>query len=222
MRIAQNYVLAMIVGAAAAGFAFLGQAATSQDSQTTSSNSVSQADAVFAGGCFWCVEADFYKVDGVLQTISGYTGGDLANPSYEQVSHTDTGHLEAVRVIYDPEIVSYEELVDYFWRHIDPLNPNGQFCDIGPSYRTAIFVETPEERAIAEASKTALDEGGTLAGPIVTRIIDQETFWPAEGYHQNYYIENSRRYNFYRERCGRDARIEAVWQNTPAIDIATH
>lgn len=220
MRIPQNFAVAIAAGVAAAAITIFTQAGADQRHEEPLV--VSQADAVFAGGCFWCTEADFDKVEGVLETISGYTGGHVANPSYDDVTGGRSGHYEAVRVIYDPAVVSYDELVEYYWRTVDPTNPNGQFCDIGPSYRTAIFVETPEERASAEASRDALMVGGTLPAPIVTQIIDQETFWPAEDYHQNYYRENRQRYEFYRARCGRDQRIEDVWANTPALEHADH
>ena len=218
MRVSQNFLIATAVGLAAAGFAFFAQAGTNETSLTSGAETPSQADAVFAGGCFWCTEADFDKVDGVLETISGYTGGHVNNPSYSDVTRGTSGHYEAVRVIYDPGVVSYDDLVGYYWRTVDPLDANGQFCDRGSSYRTAIFVETPEEREVAEASKAALDEGGTLASPIVTEIIEQDTFWPAEDYHQNYYRNNRRQYDFYRFRCGRDQRIDQVWADTPPLE----
>lgn len=208
MRFSQTILVASLVGLAAACFAFWKQA---------SANAVqlkpTQADAVFAGGCFWCVEADFEKVPGVFEAISGYTGGHVNNPSYKQVSKENTGHYEAVRVIYDPAVVTYKELVEYFWRHVDPTDVGGQFCDRGDSYRTAIFVETDEERMIAEASKAAIDDAGVLPGPIVTPVITQTIFWPAEDYHQNYYKTHSIRYSGYRFNCGRDARIRKVWAN---------
>jgi peptide-methionine (S)-S-oxide reductase len=171
--------------------------------------------AVFAGGCFWCVESDFDKVEGVLDVQSGYTGGTLANPTYREVSNENTGHYEAVRVTYDPARVSYAQLVDYFFRHVDPTDAEGQFCDRGDSYRTAIFVGTPEERAAAEAAKAALDAGGGLPGPIVTPVLEAAEFWPAEGYHQDYAKKNPVRYGFYRRSCGRDARVAEVWAGVP-------
>ena len=176
-----------------------------------SSANTELAEAYFAGGCFWCVEADFDKVDGVTETISGYTGGTLSNPSYKQVTYEDTGHYEAVKVVYDPSLVSYPELVDYFWRHIDPTDAGGQFCDRGASYRTAIFAADAEQRSAAEQSRDAIEQSGVLPGPIVTPILDAGDFWPAEGYHQDYYLKNRLRYNFYRQSCGRDARVNAVW-----------
>ncbi len=213
MRLFSN---AMTMGAAALAAAVAAAVvvtgATADDQGVRSAPAATAtAEAVFAGGCFWCVEADFDKVDGVIETISGYTGGALENPTYEQVSYEETGHYEAVKVVYDPGAVTYEELVDYFWRHVDPTDAGGQFCDRGSSYLTAIFVSDEDERAIAEASKAEIDATGLLPGPIVTPILDASTFWPAEGYHQDYYQRNSLRYRYYRLACGRDARIEAVW-----------
>jgi peptide-methionine (S)-S-oxide reductase len=167
--------------------------------------------AIFAGGCFWCVETDFDKVEGVTDTQSGYTGGWLTSPSYRDVVKEDTGHYEAVKVTYDPARVSYETLVDHFFRHVDPTDAGGQFCDRGDSYRTAIFVADPAQKATAEAVKTRLDRTATLPGPIVTPILDAQTFWPAEAYHQNYAYKNPVSYRFYRFNCGRDARVKAVW-----------
>lgn len=212
-----NMVLAVLVGMTAAGLAFWKQAGADEERLVTPAAQVQQADAIFAGGCFWCVEADFDKVDGVLETISGYTGGTLDNPTYEQVSHTETGHYEAVRVIYDANVVSYEELVDYFWRHIDPTDPEGQFCDKGSSYRSAIFVDTAGERELVEASKKELDQAGFLPGPVVTEVLDESTFWPAEKYHQNYYEKKPLKYKFYRTACGRDGRVKEVWEDAPSV-----
>jgi len=174
------------------------------------------AEAVFAGGCFWCVESDFDKIDGVLETISGYTGGALPNPTYRQVAKENTGHYEAVKVTYDPNRVSYAELVEYFWRHVDPTDDGGQFCDRGSSYRTAIFAGSEEERSVAETSKMAIDDAGTLLTPIVTPILDASEFWQAEDYHQDYYLKNPARYQIYRTGCGRDARVRQVWSREQA------
>lgn len=169
------------------------------------------ATAIFAGGCFWCVEADFDKVDGVLATTSGYTGGTSENPTYKQVTYGDTGHYEAVRVTYDPDIVDYRTLVDYFFRHVDPTDDGGQFCDRGHSYKTAIFVDGAEERAAAEASKAEAE--AALGTDVVTPILDATAFYDAEGYHQDYYQKNRLRYEYYRWGCGRDARIDEVWES---------
>jgi peptide-methionine (S)-S-oxide reductase len=165
--------------------------------------------AVVAGGCFWCVEADFDKVEGVVETLSGYTGGHVDNPTYEQVVTGTTGHYEAVRITFDADIISYRELIDIFWRTVDPTDPGGQFCDRGDSYRTAIFVADEAEREAAEASREAAE--AALGEAIVTPVLDAATFWPAEDYHQDYYRTNPVRYAFYRAACGRDARIRSLW-----------
>lgn len=179
--------------------------------QTAEVRSEVLSEAIFAGGCFWCVEADFDKVDGVLETISGYIGGTVDNPTYKQVVRENTGHYEAVKVVYDPDVVSYSELVEYFWRHVDPTDAGGQFCDRGDSYRTAIFTMNDAQFATATASKEALETSDVLAAPVVTPIIEASSFWPAEEYHQNFYKKSRLRYNSYRRGCGRDARVEAVW-----------
>ena len=167
------------------------------------------AMAIFAGGCFWCTEADFEKVPGVISAVSGYTGGTLKNPTYEQVSGGGTGHYEAVRVTYDPARVSYEQLTDYFFRTVDPTDAGGQFCDRGDSYRTAIFVAGPEQRRIAEAEKAEAD--AALDRPVVTPVLPAARFYEAEEYHQDYYRKNDLKYRFYRTRCGRDARLQELW-----------
>ena len=168
------------------------------------------ATAVFAGGCFWCTESDFEKVPGVLAAESGYTGGRKANPTYEQVSDGGTGHTEAVRVTYDPARVNYAQLVEYFWRTIDPTVRNRQFCDVGSQYRSAIFWQTDEERAIAEKSRDALLASGRFK-EVHTEIEKASVFYPAEEYHQDYYKKNPLRYKFYRTQCGRDARLIHIW-----------
>lgn len=165
--------------------------------------------AIFAGGCFWCIEADFEKVPGVTAAVSGYTGGTTDNPTYEQVSNDTTGHYEAVRVTYDPARVSYEELADYFFRTVDPTDAGGQFCDRGSSYRTAIFVEGDAQRKIAEAEKA--EASAALGQAVVTPVLPAAEFHLAEEYHQDYYKKNSLKYRFYRSRCGRDARLEELW-----------
>jgi len=169
------------------------------------------AVATFAGGCFWCVEEAFDKVKGVISTTSGYTGGHVPNPSYEQVTTGRTGHFEAVQVEYDPDVVTYEALLDAFWHNIDPLDAGGQFCDRGNQYRSAIFYHDAEQREIAERSKRELEESGALPGKIVTEIVAAGEFYPAEDYHQDYYRRNSLRYNFYKFTCGRPARLEELW-----------
>jgi peptide-methionine (S)-S-oxide reductase len=165
--------------------------------------------AIVAGGCFWCVESDFDKVPGVVETVSGYTGGTLDNPSYQQVSAQTTGHFEAVRITYDADQVSYRQLVDVLWRTIDPTDNGGQFCDRGPSYRTAVFAADADEATTAKASRA--EAQAALGQEIVTPILEAGTFWPAENYHQDYYHTNPVRYEFYRRACGRDARLRQLW-----------
>ncbi|NPU85390.1 MAG: peptide-methionine (R)-S-oxide reductase MsrB [Syntrophaceae bacterium] len=167
--------------------------------------------ATFAGGCFWCVESDFEKVPGVVRVVSGYTGGRTENPRYEDVSAGKTGHLEAVQVHYDPAKVSYRDLLDVFWRHIDPTDGGGQFVDRGGQYRSAIFYQDEEQRLQAEESKTALGRTGRFSKPIVTEILPAGRFWEAEDYHQDYYRKNPLRYRFYRNGSGRDQFLEKVW-----------
>ena len=169
------------------------------------------AVAVFAGGCFWCTESDFDKVPGVLSTTSGYIGGHVENPTYEDVSYGKSGHIEAVQVRYDPGRISYAQLLEVFWPTIDPITANAQFCDKGPQYRSAIFYGNPQEQALAEASKAALERSGKLPGPVVTEILAATTFYPAEEYHQDYHNKNPIRYAYYRNGCGRDARLEQLW-----------
>ena len=174
------------------------------------------ATAVFAGGCFWCVESDFDKVPGVLSTTSGYTGGRTQNPTYEQVSHTDTGHAESVKVEFDPSKVTYKQLVDHFWRTIDPTTKDRQFCDVGHSYRSALFPQNAEQLKAAQESKAEIEKTKPFKAAIVTEIEPDQKFWPAEEYHQDYYQKNSVRYNFYRYRCGRDERLKELWGDQAA------
>lgn len=173
-----------------------------------------RATAVFAGGCFWCVEQAFDPIEGVIDHTAGFAGGDVADPTYDEVVDGGTGHREAVRIEYDPEVVSYDELLDVFWRNVDPLDDGGQFCDRGHTYRTGIFVADDEQRETAEASKEALNDSGRFDEPVVTEIIDLDTFYPAqEDYHQDYFEERSLRYKFYVTSCGRYGRLEEVWGN---------
>ena len=167
------------------------------------------ASAVFAGGCFWCLEADFDKLPGVTATESGYTAGRTENPTYEQVSAGGTGHTEAVRVTYDPAKVSYQQLVDYFWRHIAPTVKDRQFCDVGTQYRSGIYWQNEAERKIAETSRDALLKSGKLK-QVLTEMAAASAFYPAEEYHQNYYAKNPIRYAYYRNGCGRDARVKQI------------
>ncbi|MCB9762723.1 MAG: peptide-methionine (S)-S-oxide reductase MsrA [Alphaproteobacteria bacterium] len=168
-----------------------------------------QAVAVFAGGCFWCMEKPFDKVPGVLSTTSGYTGGPEVAPTYQQVSYHQTGHYEAIRVVYDPSKVDYGHLLEVFWHNVDPTQADGQFCDRGLQYRTAIFTSDPEEKKSAEASKAAVAK--ELGQPVVTEILPAAPFWEAEDYHQDFYQKNPAHYTRYRTGCGRDARLEALW-----------
>jgi peptide-methionine (S)-S-oxide reductase len=165
--------------------------------------------AVFAGGCFWCMEGPFEKLAGVSEVVSGYAGGRTANPSYEQVTAGGTGHAEVVRVSYDPAKVSYATLLEIYWRNVDPFDGGGQFCDSGPSYRPEIFVGNDEERRLAEQSKAALEK--RFGKSIAVRITKATPFYAAEGYHQDYYLRNPLRYRYYRSGCGRDNRLEQVW-----------
>lgn len=167
--------------------------------------------AIFAGGCFWCMEPPFDKLDGVISTTSGYTGGDVENPSYEMVSSGRTGHAEAEKIVYDPAKVSYEKLLDVFWHNIDPTTPDRQFCDSGNQYRSEIFYLNDEQKKLAEASKAELEKTKPFSKPIVTKITRASEFYPAEEYHQDYYQKNPVRYKFYRYGCGRDARLEELW-----------
>jgi peptide-methionine (S)-S-oxide reductase len=173
-----------------------------------------QAAAVFAGGCFWCMEGPFDALDGVVSTTSGYAGGSVVDPGYEQVSEGTTGHVEAVRVVYDPKRVDYAKLLDVFWHNVDPLDADGQFCDRGPQYASAIFAGDPSERKLAEESKQKLAE--RFGRPIATEVRSATPFYAAENYHQDYYQKNPVRYRFYRSSCGRDARLEKVWGGAPA------
>ncbi len=167
--------------------------------------------ATFAGGCFWCVESDFEKVDGVVEVISGYTGGQKKNPTYEEVSAGGTGHVEAVQVLYDPKKISYEDLLEVFWRHVDPTDPDGQFVDRGQQYRTAIFYQDTEEKRLAEKSKRDLEASRRFDKPIATEILPLNGFYRAEDYHQDYYKTHAVRYKYYRWNSGRDQFLKKVW-----------
>lgn len=179
-----------------------------------------QKSAIFAGGCFWCVEADYDGVKGVISTTSGYIGGTAESANYKTVSNGGTGHYEAVRIVYDPAKVTYRKLVDIFWRTVDPTDAGGQFCDRGSSYKTGVFVANDKEREIAVASKKRAESA--LGRKIVTPILNATPFYKAEGYHQNYYKKNPIRYKIYRYGCGRDARIKSLWGNQAHQGIAKH
>ena len=172
------------------------------------------ATAVFAGGCFWCMEPPFDKLEGVIATTSGYTGGHTDKPTYKQVSSDTTGHYEAVEITYDPNKIDYATLLNVFWHNVDPLDAKGQFCDKGDSYRTAIFYNSEEQKEFALKSKKELVDSGYFNEDVVTAIEAAKTFYPAEAYHQNYYQKNPVRYKYYRFACGRDARLEELWKDS--------
>lgn len=171
--------------------------------------------ATFAGGCFWCMEPPFDRLDGVISTTSGYIGGHTPKPTYEQVSAGRTGHTEAVQVVYDPAKVSYERLLEVFWMNIDPTVRDQQFCDVGSQYRSGIFYHGEAQKRLAEASKAALMKSRPFKGDIVTEVTAASEFYPAEEYHQDYYLKNPVRYKFYRTNCGRDARLKQLWGKSP-------
>lgn len=181
-------------------------------SETKSDNSSAVTKAIFAGGCFWCMEPPFDKLDGVISTISGYTGGHTDNPTYKQVSKETTGHYEAIEVSYDPSKIDYTTLLNVFWRNVDPLDAHGQFCDKGSSYRTAIFYLDEEQKKLAEESKQQLNDSDRFKQEVVTEVLEASRFYPAEDYHQDYYQKNPLRYKYYRFSCGRDARLEELWK----------
>jgi peptide-methionine (S)-S-oxide reductase len=189
-----------------------GAGAQTGTAQPAAKNASAQTEvAIFAGGCFWCMEPPFDKLPGVKSTTSGYIGGRTLRPTYEQVSAGRTGHAEAVQVRYDPTRVSYQKLLDVFWRNIDPLAVDRQFCDVGDQYRSAIFTTGAEQQRLARESKRKLEESGRFRQPIATQIVAAPRFYPAEDYHQDYYRRNPIRYKFYRYNCGRDQRLEQLW-----------
>jgi peptide-methionine (S)-S-oxide reductase len=198
-----------------AAFAAAACSVAGAQTQPTGAAPAGLAKATFAGGCFWCVESDFDKVPGVVSTTSGYIGGRVANPTYEQVAAKGTGHAEAVEIVFDPKRVSYAQLVDYFWRTIDPTTKDRQFCDAGSPYRTAIFVHDAAQLAAANASRAALEKSKPFKEPIVTEVVMAGPFYAAEDYHQDYYQKNPLRYKYYRNGCGRDARITQLWGGLP-------
>ncbi len=181
--------------------------AFSEPDQATSTQTET---ALLAGGCYWCIEADFEKLEGVKEAISGFAGGHTENPTYKQVSAGGTGHIEVVEVIYDPKVVNYSQILDYFWKHIDPTRDDGQFCDNGPSYRPAIFY-TEDQKDLTIASKKNIEKTKPFSDPIKVELIEASTFYAAEDYHQDYYKKNPIRYRYYRHGCGRDKRVEQLW-----------
>lgn len=190
---------------------FILLAAPARAADTPANNAEKLATAIFAGGCFWCMEKDFEKLPGVVAVESGYTGGRTANPSYAQVSAGNTGHTEAVRVTYDPKLVSFAGLLEHFWQNIDPTVKDRQFCDIGSQYRSALYWQNENERQLAEKSRQVLLDSKRF--PVIhTELAPASTFWPAEEYHQDYYKKNPLRYAYYRTGCGRDARLAEVWK----------
>jgi len=201
----------MNLTAMALAFLILGMA---PEAQPEPQEAPELAKATFAGGCFWCMEPPFDKLDGVLSTTSGYTGGHLDNPSYEQVSSGRTGHTEAVEIVYDPAKVSYEKLLEVFWVNIDPTDAKGQFCDRGSQYRSGIFYNSEEQRQLAEASKQQIDASGRLPKTVVTEVTEATTFYRAEEYHQDYYRRQKIRYLLYRRGCRRDRVLEKLWGET--------
>ena len=204
------------------GFQTAGNRSTIKQENDKGSNEMNSnlKTATFAGGCFWCVEADFEKVEGVIEVISGYTGGQRANPTYQEVAAGTTEHAEAVQVIYDPQKVSYSQLLDVFWRHVDPTDPGGQFVDRGSQYRTGIFYHDEEQKRLAQESKAAMDKSGRFSRPIATEIMMLTTFYRAEAYHQDYYKKNGIRYKLYRSGSGRDTFLKKTWgdEKQSAVD----
>ena len=176
-----------------------------------SSTNTDQQTAIFAGGCFWCMEADFDKIAGVTETLSGYIGGHVKNPSYKQVSAGNTGHTEAVQLRFNPDKVSYKQLLDIFWRNIDPTTNDKQFCDRGSQYRAEIFYQNPQQKKWAEQSKAQINKSKSFNGPIVTPVTSSSAFYVAEDYHQNFHTKNPLRYKLYRYNCGRDKRLKQLW-----------
>jgi peptide-methionine (S)-S-oxide reductase len=181
--------------------------------EVTKTSGIHNETATFAGGCFWCMESPFDKLPGVISVTVGYTGGNVRNPTYEQVSAGGTGHAESVQIVYDPMRINYKKLLDVFWHNIDPTTKDRQFCDVGHQYRSAIFYHGDDQRRIAEESKAALDRKKPFQESIVTEITLAGEFYPAEEYHQHYYKKNPLRYKFYRAGCGRDQRLKELWKN---------
>ena len=212
MKILIMITIVILFGAIIAGFQHTTKQ-TSEKSTIMNDKNNTLKIATVAGGCFWCVESDFEKVDGVIKAVSGYTGGQMKNPTYKEVSAGGTGHVEAVQVFYNPTIITYKELLDVFWKHVDPTDPGGQFVDRGAQYRTAIFYHDDDQRRIALASKKELDESGRYSKPITTEIIVFSKFYEAEEYHQDYYKKSALRYKFYRYNSGRDQFLETVWKD---------
>jgi peptide methionine sulfoxide reductase msrA/msrB len=215
--------LIILIGVILLGFQKSNDKLSKQDEKSSLMKTESKdlKTATFAGGCFWCVESDFEKVSGVVEAISGYAGGQKPNPTYQEVSAGGTGHAEAVQVVYDPTKITYKELLDVFWRQVDPTDDGGQFVDRGSQYRTAIFYHDEEQKRIAEESKAQLEKSGRFSQPVVTEIVPLTEFYPAEDYHQDYYTKNPLRYKFYRYGSGRDQFLESTWSGEAAASSGT-
>jgi peptide-methionine (S)-S-oxide reductase len=218
MKIANRstILVAVIITVAVFAFSYRGMAANTDSQLSTAGTLPADTEtAVFGGGCFWCMEHPFDELTGVVDTTSGYIGGSSDNPSYRQLSAGNSGHVEVVRVTFDPQAISYDALLDVYWKNVDPLTDNAQFCDSGGQYRSAIFTKNEVQRVAANRSKLALEESGRFQQSIVTRVenADDITFWPAEDYHQDYYLKNPIRYKLYRTACGRDARLIKLWSD---------
>jgi peptide-methionine (S)-S-oxide reductase len=210
-RMKRTFHVVLIV----AGLLFITAFCAEASGSTTQSTAGRHLEtAVFAGGCFWCMQPPFDKLPGVISTTAGYTGGHKKNPTYEEVSAGGTGHAESVQIVYDPAKISYAKLLDVFWHNIDPTTPNRQFCDTGNQYRTAIFYQDEKQKYIAGESKKALEKTKHFKENIVTEITPATQFYPAEEYHQKYYMKNPVRYKFYRYNCGRDKRLKELWGST--------
>ena len=228
MKISKIVLAGLIAAPLIAMFMTNAPQAQSTGQTTASSGETSDAPkqgttsrvAIFAGGCFWCVESDFDNVPGVLSTISGYIGGNTTNPTYK--THSKDRHREAVEITFNPSVTSYEKLLDVFWRSVNPTDDGGQFCDRGHSYTTAIYALDKQQLDLASASKAALVDGSVLAKPIVTEILQAGEFYPAEGYHQDYYQKNPVRYKLYRKACGRDKTVEQIWGEQAHAGISEH
>lgn len=200
------FILASLFFSASLAACSSAQSADAPQSEVKPAFSGQTDTAIFAGGCFWCVESDFEKLPGVVEAVSGYSGGDLQNPTYRNHGL----HLEVAKIVFDPATISYDELVEYYWRHVDPTDAGGQFCDRGNAYKTAIYAR-PDQIEIAKASKAKLSMNKPFSDLIVTPVLPAKTFWDAEDYHQDYYLKNPRKYKYYRTGCGRDRRIEQLW-----------
>jgi peptide methionine sulfoxide reductase msrA/msrB len=218
-----NSIKVLLIAALVVGGVWVWQKATGEQTkgqEMAVQETTGLKTATFAGGCFWCTEADFEKVPGVVKVISGYAGGQKKNPTYEEVSSGTTGYVEAVQVYYDPSKVSYQQLLDYFWRHIDPTDAGGQFVDRGPQYRSVIFYQDEEQMRLAQKSKEALDHSGRFKKPVVTEIVKFTNFYPAEEYHQDYYKKNPLRYRYYRYASGRDQFLAGVWGKEKEVSMS--